>query len=111
MLRPQPGDLRLRPAGSTGDDILTVKRRDGDTIAYKNHNHSEDFLHCVRSRQEPLSNVDVTHHATILGLIAEIAARLQKPLKWEPQTETFIGSEDANRLLARQLHNGWQLTI
>jgi len=44
-----------------------------------------------------------------LGLLAEIAARLETRLKWDPVKEKFIGNREANRRLRRPLYNGWKL--
>ena len=72
-------------------------------------NHGQDFLNCVRSRKDPISNVDATHVASYLGLIAEIAARLETRLKWDPKKERFIGNAEANKRLSRPMFNGWKL--
>jgi len=44
-----------------------------------------------------------------LGLLTEVAGRLEQKLKWDPKREQFIGNDDANRLLRRTMHNGWKL--
>ena len=108
-LRPKPGDDLLRPSWVTGDDIKEVKHKDGNYLAFGNHSHAQDFLQCIRSGKQPLSNVDATHHATVLGLIAEIAARLGRKLKWDPKSESFVNDDEANGRFARVLHNGWKL--
>ncbi len=46
--------------------------------------------------------------ASYLGLIAEIAARLETKLKWDPKKEKFIGNQEANERLSRPMYNGWQ---
>jgi hypothetical protein len=63
----------------------------------------------VRSRKDPVSTVEATHIASYLGLLAEIAARLETKLKWDPKKEQFIGNNEANALLSRPMHNGWKL--
>ena len=63
----------------------------------------------MRSRQDPVSNVDATHVASYLGLLADIAARLETKLRWDPSQELFIGNDEANRRLTRPLYNGWKL--
>jgi hypothetical protein len=85
-----------------------VKARGGDRLTYKTFNHGEEFLRSVRSRQDPVSNVEATHVACTLGLITEIGARLGTKLKWDPKTERFIGNDEANKRLSRTMHNGWK---
>lgn len=92
---------------SEPESLLKTEPKDGDVRLYKSTNHCDDFLACVKSRKDPVSNVDATHVASYLGLIADIAARLQTKLRWDPKTGTFIGNDAANRLLVRETHNGW----
>jgi len=62
----------------------------------------------MRSRKDPVSDVDATHKASYLGLLTEIAGRLEQKLKWDPKREQFIGNDEANRMLHRTMHNGWK---
>jgi len=80
-----------------------------DKRLYESKNHADDFLQSVRSRKDPVSDVDSTHRASWLPLLADIAARSGTKLKWNPQTEQFIGNDEANAMLTRTAHNGWTL--
>lgn len=106
---PKPGETHLYESTEPGEEIVTVKAKAGDHVAFKSFNHGGDFLDCVRSRKDPVSNVDATHVASYLGLVAEIAARLETKLQWDPKTEKFAGNDEANKLLTRPMHNGWKL--
>ncbi len=75
---------------------------------HKSTHHGDDFLSCVRSRKDPVSNVEATHVASYLGLVADIAARVGQKLTWDPKAEAFSGNEAANRMLVREMHNGWK---
>jgi len=80
-----------------------------DKRLYESENHADDFLQSVRSRKDPVSDVDSTHRASWLPLLADIAAQLGTKLKWNPKTEQFIGNDAANAMLNRPSHNGWTL--
>jgi predicted dehydrogenase len=110
-LRPKTGDIRLLPPGYTQDDITTIKMKDGDRTGYKNLNHAEGFLDAMRSRKDPIANIDATHVASTLGMIAGIAARLQQKLKWDWKMERFVGNDLANTMLVRPMYNGWKLEL
>ncbi|HSA11249.1 MAG TPA: Gfo/Idh/MocA family oxidoreductase [Candidatus Paceibacterota bacterium] len=107
QVRPKAGETHLYEV--PGEDVTIVRKEGGDRAAFKELNHGQNFLDCVRSRKDPISNVEATHVASYLGLIAEIAARLQTRLKWDPKKEKFIGNREANQRLSRALHNGWKL--
>ncbi|MCX6910342.1 MAG: Gfo/Idh/MocA family oxidoreductase [Verrucomicrobia bacterium] len=109
QLRPKAGETHVYESSEPGDDIITIKAKAGDQIAFKTFNHGDDFLSSVRSRKDPVSDVNATHVASYLGLVAEIAARLETKLKWDPKKEKFIGNDEANKRLTRPMHNGWKL--
>ncbi len=110
QVRPKAGDVRLLPADSLSfDDVTTIKAKAGDRVGYKSINHWQGLLDAVRSRKDPISNIDATHTASTLGMIAGITARLQQKLKWDWKTERFVGNDLANAMLVRPMHNGWKL--
>lgn len=89
--------------------LLKETLEDCKVRLHKSIHHGDDFLACVRSRKDPVSNVDATHVASYLGLVADLAARLGQKLKWDPRAEAFSGNDAANRMLVREMHNGWTL--
>ncbi len=94
---------------ASDDAFLEIKLRADDLRLETSQNHVSNFLECMRSRKDPISDVDATHKASYLGLLTEVAGRLEQKLKWDPKREQFIGNDEANRLLRRQKHNGWTL--
>ncbi|MDP3070007.1 MAG: Gfo/Idh/MocA family oxidoreductase [Opitutaceae bacterium] len=91
------------------ESLLKVKLKENELHLHQSDNHGDDFLRSVRSRQDPVSNVDATHVASYLGLIADIAARLETKLMWDPKLEKFIGNDEANARLIRPMRHGWKL--
>jgi predicted dehydrogenase len=71
--------------------------------------HWANFLHCVRSGSEPIS--DVHSHMRMLDIchLAGISARLGRPLKWDPVGERILGDEQANAMLARPYRSGYEI--
>jgi len=91
------------------ESLMRLKLKDDDLHLQESKEHRADFLNSIRTRKDPVSDVDATHVASYLGLIAEIAARLETKLKWDPKKEQFIGNDEANQRLSRPMHNGWKL--
>lgn len=88
---------------------LKIELKPEDSPLYHSGHHQGNFIECVRSRKEPVSDVDSTLTASYLGMVADIAARLQTKLKWDPQALRFIDNDEANAMLKRPSHNGWIL--
>ena len=73
--------------------------------------HWACFLNCVRSRQEPIS--DVHSHMKMLNVchLAGITARLGRPLKWDAANEQIVGDDQANAMLARPYRAGYEIEM
>ena len=76
---------------------------------YPVDNHVRNFLDCVKTRQQPVSNADVAHHSITACHVANICMRLGRKVKWDPDNETFIGDEEANRLRSRAYREPWRM--
>lgn len=68
-----------------------------------------DFLHCVKTREEPFRNVERAHRVCSLALLGNIASYLNQELKFDPVREEIIGNETASRLLDRPRRAPWCL--
>lgn len=69
---------------------------------FDNSQHFANFIDCIRTRQTPNADVEEGHRSAILVHLANISYRLGgRKLEFDPQTETFTGDEEANRLLRR----------
>lgn len=90
--------------------LLAQQDLPAESQLYVSTHHQADFIQCVRSRKDPVSNVDATHTASCLGMLADIAARLEMKLTWDPKTERFRDNAAANAMLQRTSHNNWTLT-
>ncbi|QGJ68548.1 Alpha-N-acetylgalactosaminidase [Planctomycetales bacterium 10988] len=73
--------------------------------------HWGNFLHCVRERKLPIS--DVHSHMEMLNIchLAGISARFARPLKWDPVTETILEDEEANSFLSRPYRQGYEIEM
>jgi predicted dehydrogenase len=68
-----------------------------------------DFLHCVRTRQKPIRDVEISHRTSTICQLANIAYELERPLKWNPDKEEFENDEAANKLRSRPYRTPWAL--
>jgi hypothetical protein len=69
--------------------------------------HSGNFLDCVRTRQRTICDADVAHRAASALLLGGVVKQVQRPLRWDPKAEQFIGDEEANRLLSIAKRPPW----
>jgi predicted dehydrogenase len=65
--------------------------------------HMQNFLDCVRSREQTVANPEVMHHSMTTVHAANICMWLKRSLKFDPATEKFVGDDEANRLRSRAM--------
>ena len=75
----------------------------------RSSNHARHFLDCVRHRRETVAPAEVAHRSATLCHLSDIAMRLGRKLRWDPEKETFTGDDEANRMLSRARRVPWTL--
>jgi predicted dehydrogenase len=110
---PNKVDGRLRFKGTQGDIAGCDTKNPAPNIFISNYKGTGglpgDFLHCVRTRQQTFRNIEVAHRTATACHLGNIAYWLNRPLKWDPVKEQFIGDDEANRWLARPKRSPWHL--
>ncbi len=74
-------------------------------------NHSVNFIECMDSRKQPIS--DVWSHNRMLEIchLSNIAMRLGRELNWDPEKREVIGDEQANTFLSRESRKGYEIQM
>ena len=57
--------------------------------------HMQDFIDCVRSRENPIAPVEVGCSTNTLCCLANISRELNRPVKWNPATLSFMNDKEA----------------
>jgi len=76
---------------------------------YKSNNHKGNFFECIKSRKQTVAPVEVAHRSCSVCLLGDIAMRLGRKLRWDPDREHFINDPDANKLLSKPMRSPWHL--
>lgn len=73
--------------------------------------HMQNFIDCVRSRENPIAPVEVGCSTNTLCCLSNIARELNRPVKWNPATLSFEGDKEAaaHRLYWYQYRNPYTL--
>jgi predicted dehydrogenase len=117
------GTLTLDRGGwvvTAGGDRLKEEQHRG---ADQHFPHVQNFLHCLRTREQTRSDIEAMHRATTTCHLANISYKLGRRIYWDaaaercyrgydPASKKFITEDtDANALLFRQPRAPWSLTI
>jgi predicted dehydrogenase len=91
------------------DALVKVRLGVNDLHLYESKNHQDNFLECVRSRHQPVTNMDIGCGSITVCHLGTIAYELGRRLQWDPESERFVWDDEANRLLSRPMRSPWHL--
>ena len=99
------GAIRTSP-----ETLVEAKFGAGDVRLISSSNHARNFLDSVKSRIPAICPIEDAVQADILCHLSDIATRLNRPLRWNPATEHFVGNKEAEgRLKLRPMRSPWKL--
>ncbi len=71
--------------------------------------HTEDFIECMKTREQPRCNADVGALVAVNAHLGNIAFRTGRRVYWDQEAGRFEGDDEANAMLLAEYHNGWQV--
>jgi predicted dehydrogenase len=96
----------IEPANLVTETVKPIR------LAYVRHNHVQNWLDCIKSREKPVADVEIGHRsATVchLGNIARWTGGTGRKLRWDPVKEIFPDDAEANTYLDRQYRKPYEL--
>ncbi len=94
---------------SKPEALIKTQFKSKDLRLYVSHNHHENFLECIKTRQSPICTLAAGHRANVICNLSDIATRLGRKLRWDPTQEKFTNDDQANRMLTRPMRAPWQV--
>ena len=71
--------------------ILKDPLPEGAVRLYSSANHMDNFIDCVRSRKEPICDVETGHRSATMCHLGAISMRTGRKLTWDAELEAFVG--------------------
>lgn len=72
-------------------------------------NHMGNFFDCVSTRRQPISDIESQHRSVSTCHLGNISMWVGRPVKWDPESESFPGDAEANVLLRREQRSGYEV--
>ncbi|MEQ9221325.1 MAG: Gfo/Idh/MocA family oxidoreductase [Cyclobacteriaceae bacterium] len=91
--------------------LIRSKMDDDKVTLYRNENHYQDWIDCIKSRKDPICPAEIGHRSASICHLANIAYDLHRPLKWDPKKEVFDNDEEANKMRGRTYREKYQLPV
>jgi hypothetical protein len=99
----RPEEIHLSPA-------IDTHSKDGSKRT-RSVQHVRNFLDCVKSRTDPLEFVEAGHRTASLCHLGNIAMKLKRKIRWDPEREEIVGDEEAVKMLDRPIRAPWTLDV
>ena len=77
-------------------------------LPVSNH-HQENFIECCKSRARTVAPIEVAVRSDTLCQLSDIAMRVGRKVKWDPEKEKIVGDAEASRMLTRPMRSPWRL--
>lgn len=78
---------------------------------YKSDDHYADFLNSMKTRQQPLSTVEIGHRTSSLCHIVNLCYEFDRKLTWNPEKEEFFLDNEANRRRGNAIRAPYSLKV
>jgi len=92
---------------ASNPEFLTTPLAVDATRLYVSNDHMGNFFDCIRTRKAPICEAEIGHRSASLCHLGVLSLRLGRKLQWNPETEQFVGDDDANHWLRRELRKPW----
>jgi len=88
---------------SSDPKIITSVIGPNEIHLYVSKDQHRNWLDCIKTRQTPISPVEMGHRACSTCLLHHIAMKANRRLHWDPERERFQNDDAANALLSRPM--------
>lgn len=93
-------------------DVAEEERKWSDqTALWQARWHLQNWLDAIRTREQPVADVEIGHRSVTVCHLANIARAVGRPLRWNPDHERFENDDDANQWLSRPRRTGFELPV
>lgn len=103
---PIGGPQRVTETGPTQYWTEAIKDNSGDNRAQFKQ-HVRNFLDCIKSRKEPISDLESSHRVATICHLANLSLRLGRRIAWNGDKEEIVGDAEAARMLERPYRAPW----
>ena len=90
-------------------NLLKIKFGSNDINLYRSPGHHRNFLDCVKSRAVTITPCETAHRSVTPGHLGNIAMKLGRKIRFNPDTEQIIDDPTATRMLGNAMRSPWRL--
>ncbi len=88
---------------STPEEIIKEPIQPDEVHLYESPGHMRDWVNCLKTRKQPVADVEIGHRSVTVCHLGNIACKLGRRLEWDPTNEWFVNDPEANDHLDRPM--------
>ncbi len=88
----------------------TLQASEAKNTNNNGQDHWKNFIECMKTRQKPISDIEIAHRSTSTALLGNVALRSKLRIDWDGQTET-TSEAAARQYLKREYRKPWKLEV
>jgi len=89
--------------------LLQSKIGPDDVHLVESPRQDQNFVDAVKSRVDPVSNIEDAVRSDIISHLCDIAVRTGRKITWDPKKEVIVGDAEASKMLHRDMRPPWTL--
>jgi hypothetical protein len=90
-------------------ELQKTQIRDDEKHVVRSSSQGRDFVESIRSRKPTINPLETAIRGDTISHLSDIAVRLRRPVRWEPQAERILDDDEATRLLTRPMREPWTM--
>lgn len=68
----------------------------------------DDFVKAIAANKKPVADIDNSHYATNMSLLAIMSYKLGRSVDWDGEKQIIVGDEEANKMMRREYRKPWE---
>ena len=94
---------------SDNPELLKTELSSSDVRLTESNNHHKNWLDCIKTRELPITEVEIGHRTATICHLGNIALRLGRRIQWDPASEQIVSDSEAAAMLDRPYRKPWKL--
>jgi predicted dehydrogenase len=99
-----------REPGEASPGIPLMPRSSMKAVSSGNQNHWKDFASCIKTRERPVSDIEICYKSTATCLLGNVALRTGERLEFDSAKQTLKEPHQRN-WLTREYREPWKLSV
>jgi hypothetical protein len=90
-------------------ELQTARIREDEKPVIRSSSQGKNFVECMKSRRPTINPLESAIRSDTISHMSDIAIRLGRPIRWDPEKERIIGDQDAVKRLDRAMRKTWRM--